>query len=233
MRVGIGVTTYNRPECLAKCLEQIRKNTNMDDVLLYVATDTDADRRGVAYRKNECLRALKDCDHIFLFDDDCYPINDGWVDFFIDSEENHLLFLNESHIKIDNILRFNNVKFKVIPGQSYNFTGITDSVIYGTYKDCGGVFMYMTNKAVQKVGAFNENFDTWGFEHAEYSCRIALAFNEKHPYKCLTNTNKYLFAEDYSNPNHESSISAFEKQKYFDKNIKLFAKPIKNIYLPL
>ncbi len=205
MRVGLGITTYNRPECLRKCLEQIRKHTNLDDVILYVATDTDKDRRGVACRKNECLRALKDCDHIFLFDDDCYPINDGWIDLFIDSGFNHLLFLNESHKKTEGII----------------------------YRDCGGVFLYMTNEAVQRVGSFDERFDTWGFEHADYSCRIAMAYNDRHPYKCLINTDKYLYAEDYSNPNHISSISAFEKQKYFDKNIKLFAKTIKNIYLPL
>lgn len=218
MRVGIGVTTYNRPECLAKCLDQILKHTNMDEVLLYVATDTDSDRRGVAYRKNECLRALKDCYHIFLFDDDCYPINDGWVEFFIDSCYNHLLFLNESHKLIGyNINTIPNIKTNTV----------------GVYKDCGGVFMYMTNKSVQKVGAFNEAFDTWGFEHVEYSQRIAMAFNDQFNYRCLPNTDKYLFSEDYSNPKHSSSISAFEKQKYFNKNIKLFAKPIKNIYLPL
>ena len=61
---------------------------------LYVATDSDKDRQGVARRKNECLRALKDCDYVFLFDDDCFPIKDGWVNFFIQSGDAHLLYLH-------------------------------------------------------------------------------------------------------------------------------------------
>jgi glycosyltransferase involved in cell wall biosynthesis len=80
MKIGIGVSTYKRPECLAKCLEQIKKHTDMNNVTLVIATDTDQDRKGIAYRKNECLRALQHCDHIFLFDDDCWPIKDGWVE---------------------------------------------------------------------------------------------------------------------------------------------------------
>ena len=69
MRVGIGITSYNRPECLKECLEHISKHTFTNNVKIYVATDTDEDRRGVAFRKNECLRSLKNCDYIFLFDD--------------------------------------------------------------------------------------------------------------------------------------------------------------------
>jgi GT2 family glycosyltransferase len=60
MRIGCGITTFNRPECLKECLEHINKHTFMDNITLYVATDTDEDRRGVAYRKNECLKYLKD-----------------------------------------------------------------------------------------------------------------------------------------------------------------------------
>ena len=90
--IGVGITSYNRPECLKECLEHIYNHTFTNNVKIYVATDTDEDRRGVAFRKNECLRSLKNCDHIFLFDDDCYPINDGWIDFFINAKLNPSLF---------------------------------------------------------------------------------------------------------------------------------------------
>lgn len=216
-KIGIGCTTYNRPECLAKWKWQIAKHTNMDNVLIYIADDS-RDRKGVAFRKNECLRALKDCDYIFLFDDDCYPIKDGWIDFFINSKKKHLLFLNDSHIKTHTIQWNENDKWNLA----------------FAYKECGGVLMFMTKDVVHKVGAFNEEFHLWGFEHAEYSQRIAsLTYPKSRPYVSLSDTDKYIYAEDYSNPNHNSSISLHEKNELFKKNLPTFAKGINKIHIPL
>lgn len=206
MRIGIGVTTYNRPECLKECLDKIEEHTN--GYKMHIAKDTDEDRRGVAYRKNECLRALKDCDYVFLFDDDCFPIKDGWVEFFINKGFNeHLLYLNESH----------------------NF--ICDTGDISTYNDCGGVFMFLTKEHIKYVGAFNEKFTPYGFEHAEYSMRIAGGHRE---FLMLNRTDEYLFAHDYSTPNHKSSITDEEKKECIKNNWdKFFKCEIKNIYLPL
>jgi hypothetical protein len=204
-KIGIGCTTYLRPECLSKWKSQIAKHTNMDNVLIYIADDS-LERKGVAYRKNECLRALKDCDYVFLFDDDCYPQKYGWVNFFIDSQKEHLLFLTD---------------------RLHNYDSFIDDCYW--YRDCGGVFMFMTKEAIQKVGAFNEVFETWGFEHCEYSIRIiGMA-----AYPMLKGTENYLYSEDYYNPNHKSSITNEEKQLLFYKNFPKFAKGIEQIYIPL
>jgi len=206
--IGIGITTYNRPECLEECLEHIYKHTFTNNVKIYVATDTDEDRRGVAYRKNECLRSLKNCDNIFLFDDDCYPIKDGWMEFFISQNHNHLLFLND---------------------KLHTMTFQENGIRY--FKDCGGVFMFLTKEIIKKVGAFNEKFMQYGFEHAEYSIRI---LEEHHCYPMAINTNQYLFAHDYSTPNHKSSITDEEKQIHIKNNWdKFFNEPIKSVFLPL
>lgn len=215
MRIGIGVTTYNRPECLNECLINIARHTNLKslyingDVELYVATDTDEDRRGVAYRKNECLRALKDCDYVFLFDDDCFPIKDGWVEWFIkEADGEHVLFLNN---KLHNPIC-----------KTYNLI---------SYNDCGGVFMFLTKDHIKYIGAFNEDFKIYGFEHCEYSMRCA---NNHREFLMIEGTEKYLFAHDYSTPNHKSSITDEEKQKCIKNNWdKFFNCEIKDIYLPL
>jgi GT2 family glycosyltransferase len=208
MRVGIGVTSYNRPECLKECLEHINKHTFMDNVTLYVAQDTDEDRQGIAKRKNECLRALKDCDYVFLFDDDCFPIKDGWMEFFINSGNSHLLFLND---KLHN-------PFSSMNGRTW-------------YKNCGGVFMFMDKETILRVGGFNEKFFIYGFEHAEYSIRIL----GKHGiYPALNYTDEYLFAHDYSTTNHKSSITDEEKKQHVRNNWdKFFKESITQIYLPL
>lgn len=231
MRIGIGVTTYNRRECLKECLENIFKHTmsefylltdydkcvnsltnqhdfdlgkNLEQIKIYVAKDTDQDRKGVAYRKNECLRALKDCDYVFLFDDDCFPIKDGWIEFCINEGSEHLLFLSDQlHGKIND----------------------------RAYKNCGGVFMFMTKGVIERVGAFNEKFGMYGFEHAEYSNRIT---GQRTHYPTNVNLNDYLFAHDYSTPRHKSSITDEEKLKCIKNNWDLFFKSeIKDIYLPL
>jgi GT2 family glycosyltransferase len=215
MRVGIGITTYNRPHNIEECLNNIYEFTDLSNTIIYIATDTDEDRRGIAYRKNECLRALKDCDYIFLLDDDCFPIKHGWTDFFIKKNDKaltrHFLYLNNSHGKTN---------------QHYNSAFV--------YNNCGGVFMFLDKETLLKVGAFNENYGIYGFEHAEYSNRISLAGFNWMPYLCLKDTDKYLFAHDYSTPNHKSSISDSEKKKHIKNNWnKFFNEPIKNIYLPL
>ena len=195
MKIGIGVTTYKRPECLAKWKEQIDKTITNDHVIIHVAEDTDEDRKGIAYRKNECLRALKDCDYIFLFDDDCYPIQAGWMDFFINSGHEHLLFCSPKHHKIRGV--FNDVTI---------------------YEESAGVFLFICKSAIDRVGGFNEEFGIYGFEHANYSNRI---LGTKF-YPVLNNTDVYLYAEDYSNPQHKSSINTAEKTQHAFKNISLY-----------
>ena len=225
MKIGIGVTTYNRPECLKECLEYINKHTFMDNVTLYIATDTDGDRRGVAYRKNECLRALKDCDYIFLFDDDCFPIKDGWIEnwacrSYDNGMRTHFLYMDD---KIHKLL------FK------YNSEFPSD---YSCYTMCGGCFMAMSKKDIQMVGAFNEKFELYGFEHAEWSLRVennlGLVDVTKQMYYMLNNTSEFIYSHDYSTPNHKSSISDEEKQKCIKNNWdKFFNSKINSVHLPL
>jgi GT2 family glycosyltransferase len=219
MRVGIGVTTYNRPECLKECIERIQKHTDMSNVTLCVATDTEYNRKGVAFRKNECLRALKDCDYVFLFDDDCFPIKDGWVEFFIDGYKNtsvnHFLYLNKTHNR-------------------YDHTGfLTQNGLFTIehYKDCGGVFMFMTKDCIERVGAFNDKFFPYAFEHCEWSMR---ACNGNRNFNMLNGTEQYIYSHDYSTPGHKSSITDEEKKECIKNNWdKFFKEGIKSVYLPL
>lgn len=235
MRIGIGVTTYNRPDCLKKWKEQIRKHTNInsDDIFCYVADDTD-NRKGVAYRKNECLKRLKeyDCDYYFLFDDDCYPIKDGWVDYFIDnSNGEHLLYLNpKQHRYVDELSVIISKVSETNDPFVFNSEGEIKFLNYQIFADCGGVFMFLTKEHIKKVGAFNEEFGLWGFEHAEYSQRV---YNKKNYYLQLKDTYKYIFSEDYNDNLFKSSVTNVEKNFLFQKNISKFAQGYKKRYIPL
>lgn len=210
MRTGIGITTNGRKHLLNELVESIEKHTDMANVTLFINDDT-FKKEGVAKSKNNCLRALKDCDFVFLLDDDVRILKSGWVENFIDSEYDHLLYLNDSHNKVSDC----------------------NPPVAAAYNDCGGVFMFLTKYCIYNVGAFDEGFKTWGFEHADYSKRIAKLLKMNYNYYSLNNTSEYIYAHDYDTANHVSSITNEEKKKYFDINFPKFKEPIKSIYLPL
>ncbi len=101
MKIGIGITTHNRPQVFRHTLRNVLKFAPRGAKVLVVddaSTDTvrEATYRfdvnaGIARAKNKCLELLEDCDHIFLFDDDTYPIKKGWEQPYIDSAEPHLM----------------------------------------------------------------------------------------------------------------------------------------------
>jgi hypothetical protein len=205
--IGIGCTTYNRPDCLQLFKEQILKHTNMENVKLHIAIDSDSDRKGVAYRKNECLRNLKECEYVFLFDDDCFPIKDNWTDFFINSNQEHLLFLSKNLHSYKETAK--NIEF---------------------YNNCGGVFLFMKKSAIDRVGAFDEGFGLYGFEHLDYSDRI---IGKRGEYPMLIGTENYLYALDYSNPNHKSSINSNQRNDVVSKNLQKYNNYSISQYIPL
>lgn len=207
---GIGITTMNRPHLLDALVNSIHKYSDMSNIIIHIEDDS-IERIGVAKRKNNCLRALKNCSDIFLMDDDIEIIKSGWEQFFINSKYNHLLYLNASH--------------------GYKRTMNKDCDVY---HNCGGVFMYITKEVIETVGAFDEQFELYGFEHADYSQRIHKAGFIVEPYLCLKGTKEFIFAHDYSTLNHKSSITNEEKMLHVKNNWdKFFNNKNKSIYLPL
>lgn len=208
-KIGIGVTTFNRPHCIEKWQSMVNNFTpDMSNVKIHIAEDSIQDRKGVAARKNECLRSLIECDYVFLFDDDCYPIKEGWVDFFANSGHEHLLFADPNN--------------HVLEKRAGNLMIFSNS---------SGVFMFLTKSAIQRVGAFDEQFSPFGFEHIDYSNRILC--NSEYP--MLEGTESYLYAEDFYNPYHRTSISEYEKIASINKNTSYFKALNKNKtrYIPL
>ena len=213
-KIGIGITTTpNRKKHLLLCLEQIQKHTSIDvDVFI----NEDVEGKGVAWAKNNCLKALKGHEYIFLFDDDCFPINDKWIDFYIanhlNSKEHHFLYLNHSH----NLLG------------TYN--GIE------SYNDCGGCFMFLTNEVVEKVGAFGD-YGRYGFEHAGYSQRIHSAGLTTTPYLCPVNSSSFIHSLDLDSGQfdikHHTSIPVDQCLRLINENAPKFDKDIETIYKPI
>jgi len=220
LTIGIGVTSYNRPKHLDLFIKQIGLFTN--DYKLHIADDSKVNK-GIAYRKNECLRALQECEHIFLFDDDCFPVRYGWVEFVLKasyaSGQKHFLYLKETST-INKIATIGNVE---------------------VFNNCGGAFMYLHKSVIETVGAFNPSYGVYGYEHAGYTKRINKAgLTSYGEYICPIGLDKYIYAMDYDNylsfnkdVGHKPSITDLNLlTQSINDNFEVF-KNDTQIYIPL
>ena len=207
MRVGVGVTTYLRPETLelwkVMVFKFLPKNAEW-----YVYDDA-IERKGVAYGKNMCLYNLRHCDYIFLFDDDCFPIKEGWTEPFINSGFDHLLYMNDTYEKI---LSYPN---------------------YSSYLHASGVFMFLTKKVIQKVGYYCPEYGIYGLEHAGYSQRIYRANLSPCFFPVLTDTDKYIYSLDHQgvggfNIEHKGSLTKEERDILTPINDIIYHKECKS-----
>lgn len=179
-KIGIGITTYNRPEAFAKSYAEIIKYAPTGAKIVVVddasrvpvkeATYRQPENKGAAACKNKCFELLDDCDHIFLFDDDCYPIVQGWELPYIEGKEPHY-----------------NFTFKY-PQVEINGTMVSDNP--------NGCMMYYERKVLDKVGGFDTTFGKYGYWHGSMSCRIYNAGLTSFPFMDVPNSTDLFCSMD-------------------------------------
>ena len=197
MQIGIGITTTPNRDARVM-INDVVKYSKFDS--LYIHNDTEF--KGVAYSKNMCLYNLKHCDYIFLFDDDCYPITEGWIEYLITtfktSGQSHFLLLWD---KLHTLKYYSNdIKY---------------------YKECGAPFMAFKKECVSEVGYMDSNYKGWGFEHAGYTNRIHRAKLNTYNYMMPAKLTEYLVSEDYLAP-IKSSLTDEQKQLNYSHNWSIF-----------
>lgn len=175
-RIGIGVTTYNRPEILADTLEALNRWRPPNSTLTVVDDHSRVPtpeasyhqwNRGVAASKNHCLETLladPEIEHIFLFDDDTRPTQDEWWVPYIESPEPHLMHqfagapdhwpLHQTHID-------------------------PDLVAYDRPRGC---MLYVERRVLRMVGGMHVAFGRHGGEHEDWSRRIYEAGFTRYPF---------------------------------------------------
>jgi len=165
MKIGISYTTRNRPDALEYSLTKVREFLPQGAKVVVIDDNSDSVHRdrnaelsrgfeyayneewlGIPHSKHKAFQLLKDCDYQFWFDDDCYPICEGWHEPFIDEMDKgqkHLLYMRKW-------LNFKCVKR--VDGLEV-FNGVTACLMTfhkDTYKDIEG---------------FNEGFGIYGVWH--------------------------------------------------------------------
>jgi hypothetical protein len=210
--IGIGITTHNRKH-LQLTVDRVRKYTpNAKIVVVDDASDNKVTSNfrfehnvGVAKAKNKCLELLEDCEYIFLFDDDTYPIKLGWEQEYINeykrTENEHFCFTFD-HLKGG--AKNGNIRQGIIKGLPY-------------FNNPCGCMMFITKQVLNEVGGMSSLYKRYGYEHLGWSNRIHNAGLTIRPYIDINNSLQYFYSADYERVT-ESSVGQINKHKHFAEN---------------
>ncbi|MEG2267581.1 MAG: hypothetical protein RSC68_25050, partial [Acinetobacter sp.] len=172
-RIGIAITTHNRADVLSRAIAQHQKYLPpsalvvvIDDGSTPAAVVPDGVKLtrhekalGIVASKNRSLEALVDagCEHLFLWDDDAWPIADNWHVPYIESPEPHLAY-----------------QFKDLAGPKKlnDMAELYCDNKHVAYTGQRGVMLYYHRSAIEKVGGFDPIYGRGMYEHPDLALRI-------------------------------------------------------------
>ncbi|MDM3311197.1 glycosyltransferase [Citrobacter sp. Cb223] len=221
--IGIAITTHNRPEVLKRAIEQHLKHlpsgalvvviddgSNPPAVVPHVVKLVRHDQsRGIVASKNACLTELVDagCEHLFLWDDDAWPIADNWHLPYIESPEPHLAY-----------------QFKdLATGPKMNDFGLLyrdDKHV--AYTGQRGVMLYYHITAIEKVGGFDNIYGRGMYEHGDLALRIHNAGMTTWAFADVVGSEKLIHSLD-EHCAVKRSIPPSDRNDLAAKNEKIFS----------
>lgn len=195
-QIGVGITTRNRRETFDKSYAEIvRLTPGAKIVVVDDASDTpvpEADYRfeenvGIARAKNKCLELLDDCEHIFLFDDDTFPLKEDWWQPYVDSPEPHLMLLWVHPV-------------------------IASDDMHVARYNPQGAMLYFDRKILDVVGGFDPVFGLYGSEHGDLSNRIHSFGLTTWRYADVVGSEDLFYCHDRDTPKFKSTVSDGTKE---------------------
>ena len=263
MSIGIGITTRNRPECLEACLRHFAEFGHGDKIVviddnsevwqvnkivaesfgIYVIYKFSDSRLGVSKAKNACLWELRDCEHVFLFDDDAWPQRDNWAETWIKINEANDVGHSMFNVTAADLLELNPAFRAVV--QPISSIG-TNEMKMVSFSNCFGVMLYFNRKCLDALGGFlSDTPHLYGYEHAQISERAKMAgFTQGHQYLAPSIASELIYSIDITYcmlkilppfdthwiGNFHSSVT-LEESSQAEKNSAIMG--IKEIYSPL
>lgn len=175
MKIGLGITTYNRPDYFAKTITAVLEHVKPVVNLVVVYNDGSAkqylypgnitvlsenENKGVAHAKNRLLQYMldNDCDYIFLLEDDVVPQSSKCI---------------TEYIKLHQETGFHHFNF-AHHGPANRTGPIMVQGNTALYPHCIGAYSFYTKEALVDVGLMDEHF-TNAWEHVEHTARLARA----------------------------------------------------------
>lgn len=207
-KIGVGViTTPNR-----QINDNIEKFTD-PSANLYIYLDKEF--KGAAHARNALLSQLSDCDHVFLFDDDCYPVMTGWEQYFIEQAKKH------------------NIGYIVLP-EAFKTPLISLNGEMAVWNGGIGCFSYQNQQALKAIGGYNTAYSKYGFEDAGRLFRAIRAGLTGGEYpSCPIRAIAYIHSEDVYAENPNVNYTYEQKQKFIEMNKPIYHAEISGkLYYP-
>ena len=236
-KVGIGIITCNRPDYLKQLLDSI-KYCNWADLVIINDGDKfelegynyyiqhNEKNLGVGKSKNKAMKHLldKDCDYIFIIEDDMIILDDSVFDKYIQASEvsgiQHFNYGPGSPFNRKQNIQFDLHNRHLLDQHSEPNPRLV--VDYGNdikvslYEHTVAMFSFFTREVLEKVGLIDEDFyNAW--EHVDHTYRIIKA--GYHPpfwwFADLFDSHKYLTEA----PNAINNSSIANDSEQWQKNV--------------
>lgn len=220
-RIGIAISTHQRPEVLFRALSQHMKHLPagalvvvVDDGSVPAAIAPEGIRlirheksQGIVASKNASLEALMDagCEHLFLWDDDAWPIADGWHLPYIASPEPHLAY---QFLDLAGPRKLQDLAMLYSDDDHVAYTGQR------------GVMLYYHRSAIERVGGFDPVYGRGMYEHSDLALRIHNAGLTTWAYADVAGSASLIHSLD-EHEAVERSVSKPDRLALVERNVKI------------
>lgn len=208
MSIGIAITSFNRNKILSETVEKIKRLTKSPYKLVIVddgslnpvenATFRFDKNQGAPIAKNKCLELLEGCEHIMLFDDDTFPIKEGWEIAYINSGIKHLNYSFKYPYEVVNWVRH--------------------------LQNPNGCMMYIHRSVINNIGGYDTGFVKYGYWHGSYSNRAYNVGLIPHPFIDIEKSEDYIYCLDQEPKTHKTSTS--NRSKFLQQNKRRYNEKI-------
>lgn len=186
-KVGVAISTTGTRDAMLERAQDAWREAGLETVTVY-----DVDRHGVARTKNRCLDLLMDSgrEHLFLADDDMYPLRPESWQRYVEQDVPHLSLSWGGHR---------------IVSHDGNYT---------RFLWPRGVMLYLHRSAVEEVGGMREEYGAGGHEHVDLSRRIHQAGLTPYPYMDLDqDVREWFHCEDQPRVGENARAFAARKRR--------------------
>lgn len=220
-RIGIAISTHNRADVLSRALTQHMKFLPAGALVVVVDDGSkpaavvpagvqlvrQETSLGIVASKNASLTALMDagCEHLFLWDDDAWPIADDWHLPYIESPETHLAY---QFLDLAGPRKLNDLAVLYRDDEHVVYTGQR------------GVMLYYHRSAIERVGGFDWIYGRGMYEHSDLALRIHNAGLTTWAYADVTGSDKLIHSLD----EHEAvdrSVPTADRKALVERNVKI------------
>lgn len=237
-KIGIGILSYNRLNCVKRLLESIYKFTDLSKVSIFVSDEstdqavinylnsqpsitvaTNQPRLGVAGNSNRLLKMLDQYEYCIILNDDVEVLKRGWEEFYPKASKltryHHFCYRQIGVYGANNqegiITRIKGVKIRTISRKPH------------------GAVMFFTNQLFKKIGYFDKKFPKYGLEHTDWSGRasktdlVPLGFHD------VIDSDRYFRIHNDKSSSPDNKNDLIRARQYYNTVIKNKDR----IYLPL